>query len=794
MAGEHDETAPLDHPGSRPVGDVETPDQVPLLASGAMIGRYKIVQVLGEGGFGVVYQAEQTEPVRRMVALKVIKPGMDSRAVVARFEAERQALALMDHPCVAKVLDGGTTPEGRPYFVMELVRGLPITEHCDRHKLSLKERLDLFRRVCDAVQHAHMKGVIHRDLKPGNILVTYSDDTHTPKVIDFGIAKAINQRLTEATVFTQQGMMIGTPEYMSPEQAEMGPEDVDTRSDIYSLGVVLYELLTGGPPLDSKTLRIAAYGEIQRMIRETEPVRPSTRLQDNRDPAGATRVAALRRTEVGRLTATLRRDLDWVVMRCLEKDRIRRYQTANALAEDLARYLRNEPVEAGPPSVSYRLSKFARRHRVGVVIAAVVTMSLLGATAVSALFAASEARARRAETVALADAERARAVSDAVNNFLNDDLLGSVDPDTDGPDVRVVDILDRGAASLAAGLANQPLVEARVSTTIGTSYMRIGRPDKAEPLLRRAILLQAADAEQSLLIESGLIESLWRQGKSDEAVERAERLVESAQTSGVDQAAALRARNQLASSYKYAGRLDDAEREYQAVLAARRDLLGPDHIDTLRSAYNTGLIPVLRGIEATRAGDREQGDTLIEDGLRTLTDVYQRCLASVGDEHSFTLTVASEVTSQLNRLNRVDEAEPIYRRLLATMERKLGASHWRRLQTLANFGRMLQREERHAEAAPALEEAMNGYRQWRTPASADTVTITGWYAASLAAIDRVDDAIDVLGRAHRELEGESSRRASIAEHARAMLVDAGRSDETGWWSQDQIDTPAPGGG
>ena len=388
-----------------PTASRSTPPSGPLSGHyppGHRLHHFTVRQMLGEGGFGVVYQAEQIEPVRRMVALKVIKPGMDSHAVIARFEAERQALALMDHPCVAKVYDGGLTPEGRPYFAMEYIKGLPITEHCDRHRLSLNQRLELFIRVCEAVQHAHTKGVVHRDLKPSNILVEYEDSKSTPKIIDFGVAKALNQRLTEATIFTEQGHLIGTPEYMSPEQAEMSGQDIDTRSDIYSLGVVLYELLTGSRPFEPDTLRQAGLAEIQRIIREIEPQKPSTRLSSLAsrpgDPSNATRVAQSRRTELRSLQGILRRDLDWVAMKCLEKDRERRYDTANALAMELRRYLENEPVLAGPPSLSYRAGKFIKRNRTGVTAAVFTAAALLVATVVSVAFGIMATRERdRAE-------------------------------------------------------------------------------------------------------------------------------------------------------------------------------------------------------------------------------------------------------------------------------------------------------------------------------------------------------------------------------------------------------------
>ena len=330
--------------------------------SGDVIGRYKLLQQIGEGGCGVVYMAEQEEPVRRRVALKVIKLGMDTKSVIARFEAERQALAMMDHPNIAKVLDAGATENGRPYFVMELVRGIKITDYCDQNKLSTAQRLELFTQVCNAIQHAHQKGIIHRDIKPSNILVTLHDGKPVPKVIDFGIAKATQGRLTDQTLFTAFEQFIGTPAYMSPEQAEMSGLDVDTRSDIYALGVLLYELLTGRTPFDPKELLQSGLDELRRMIREKEPARPSTRLSTMLQ-ADLTAVAQRRQAEAPRLVHILSGDLDWIVMKTLEKDRTRRYETANGLAMDIQRYLHNEPVTARPPSTVYRFQKLVRRNK-----------------------------------------------------------------------------------------------------------------------------------------------------------------------------------------------------------------------------------------------------------------------------------------------------------------------------------------------------------------------------------------------------------------------------------------------
>ena len=383
---------------------------------GTVIGHYKLLEQIGEGGFGVVFMAEQQQPIRRKVALKVLKPGMDTRQVVARFEAERQALALMDHPHIAHIFDGGMTEAGLPYFVMELVRGVPITEFCDQDCLAIRSRLELFVDVCQAVQHAHHKGIIHRDIKPTNVMVTLHDGTPVAKVIDFGVAKAMGQQLTEKTLFTNFAQMIGTPLYMSPEQAEMSGLDVDTRSDIYSLGVLLYELLTGTTPFENERLKQVGYDEMRRIIREEEPPKPSTRISTLGQ--AATTASAHRKSNARQLRGLLRGELDWIAMKALEKDRNRRYETASALAADVQRYLRDEAVLAAPPTARYRLAKFLRRHRGPAAgVGAVLVVLVGGIITTSVGFLSARAARQRAEvTFAIAHS----AVDDYLNKVTED--------------------------------------------------------------------------------------------------------------------------------------------------------------------------------------------------------------------------------------------------------------------------------------------------------------------------------------------------------------------------------------
>src|SRR5262245_55213159 len=473
--------------------------------AGDRIGRYKLLQQIGEGGCGLVYMAEQEEPVRRRVALKVIKLGMDTKSVIARFEAERQALAMMDHPNIAKVFEAGATETGRPYFVMELVRGIKITDYCDEHNLSTRDRLELFIQVCQAVQHAHQKGIIHRDLKPSNILVASNDGVPVPKVIDFGIAKATQGRLTDQTLFTAFEQFIGTPAYMSPEQAELTMQDVDTRTDIYSLGVLLYELLTGKTPFDGQELIASGLDQMRRTIREQEPLRPSTRLSTMME-GELTTTAKHRHTEAPRLIHLLKGDLDWIVMKCLEKDRSRRYETTAGLARDIERHLNNEEVSARPPSTVYRLQKAVRRNQAAFGAAVGIAAMMLIGMGVSTSEAIRAAKAEREQLRLRQIAETKERKSEQIAQFLKDMLKGVGPSVAMGRDTTMLrGIVDRTAERIGTDFKNQPEVEIELGLTLGGVYLDLQEYRKVELMANETVrLARAYFGEENLAVADAL--------------------------------------------------------------------------------------------------------------------------------------------------------------------------------------------------------------------------------------------------------------------------------------------------
>jgi serine/threonine protein kinase/tetratricopeptide (TPR) repeat protein len=524
-----------------------TVDELPVRERlGTVIGPYKLLQQIGEGGMGTVFMAEQTHPVKRTVALKIIKPGMDSRQVIARFEAERQALALMEHPHIAKVLDAGTTDAGRPYFVMELVKGIPITRYCDEHHLTPRQRLELFLPVCQAVQHAHQKGIIHRDLKPSNTLVAEYDNQPVPTVIDFGVAKAAGPKLTERTLFTELGQIVGTLEYMSPEQAKLNALDIDTRSDIYALGVLLYELLTGTTPFEKKRLKQAAFDEVLRIIREEEPPRPSTRLSS---AAELPSIAAKRGLEPKKLSGLVRGELDWIVMKCLEKDRNRRYGTANGLAHDIERYLHDEPVQAGPAGAGYRLRKFVRKYRTGLGIAGLFMTLLVLAAAVSTWQAV---RAMRAEGQAVADRDRAKVsfhlARDSVDRFFTQ-VGESPKLKAKGMEKFRKELL-RNAKEFYERFIKEQLDTPDVRHDLGLAHHRLG------------------------MIYRELGDYAAAQTSSEKAIDMLEKLAQAHPDEAKYQEDLANAQYRLGRIHHDAARMDKAEAAYQDALAIQQRLVG----------------------------------------------------------------------------------------------------------------------------------------------------------------------------------------------------------------------------
>jgi serine/threonine protein kinase/tetratricopeptide (TPR) repeat protein len=687
---------------------------------GTWIGPYKLIQEIGEGGMGKVYMAEQEKPMRRRVALKIIKPGIDTEQVVARFEAERQALALMDHPSIAKVLDAGSTDSGRPYFVMEMVKGVPITEYCDAARLSARERLEIFVPVCQAIQHAHQKGIIHRDIKPSNVMVTLIDGKPLPKIIDFGVAKAINQRLTEKTVFTQFGSIVGTLEYMSPEQANLSALDVDTRSDIYALGVMLYELLTGTTPLERVRLREEAYSEVIKRIKEEEPPRPSTRLSDSGERLAS--IAAQRATEPAQLMRLVRGELDWIVMKALEKDRSRRYETASGFARDIQRFLEGDPVEACPPSAAYRLHKFARKHQGAFITAGSFAVMLLAMSAVStwqairatraerramdqasrALAAEAQARSERdhalkAETQARAEADNAQrsaTESKAVRTFLENDLLAAARPAGQegglGPNATIRQAVDAARPRISQAFKDQPVIEAALRSTLGTTYYYLGDSASAIQELERAVAL------------------------------RHDQL-------GSEHPVTLQSRNDLAAAYLEAGRIAEAIALFEANLKLREAKLGPDHPDTLEARNNLA--------EAYHSGGRTA------EALVLTQETLKRMTAKLGPDDPATLTLRNNLAGAYRVAGRTSEAIALHAETLKLREAKLGPAHPETLRSRNNLAEAYRAARRISEAIALHEDTLKLSTSRLGPDHPFTLSSRGNLALAYEAAGRSAQAI-----------------------------------------------------
>jgi serine/threonine protein kinase/tetratricopeptide (TPR) repeat protein len=721
----------------------ETADHRVAEAPGAVLGPYKLLRQIGEGGMGVVYMAEQESPVRRRVALKIIKPGLDTARVIARFEAERQALALMDHPNIARVLDAGATDSGRPYFVMELVQGVPITDFCDQNRLAPEARLRLFLDVCRAIQHAHHKGVIHRDIKPTNVLVTLHDGVPVVKVIDFGIAKAMALKLTERTLLTAHDQVVGTPAYMSPEQAEPSGLDIDTRSDVYALGVLLYELLTGTTPLEIERLRGAGYIELLRLIREEEAPRPSRRLSSLGESAAV--LADRRSLDVRRLARALAGDLDWVVMKALEKDRDRRYGTPAGLAEDVDRYLRREAVLARPPSAIYKVKKFAQRHRPAVTAVCAVAGALLAGAAVATWQAVAATRAHQ-EAVAAARAERTakelaqlrELETSAALAFLESRVLAAARPEGQagglGRDVTLEEAVKAALPYVETSFTNQPLIEARLRMTLGQSFGYLGEARLAADQWQTARTLYSRhlgpDDPDTLRSMFGLAQSYADLGRYADALRlREETLALQKARLGPDHPDTLRTMSSLACSYADLRRRADALKLREETLALMRARLGPDDPDTLAGMYNLAASYAAVGRQAEARRLREE--TL---ALRT---------ARLGAEHPDTLRSMNGLAVSHAAFGRHDEAVKLYRQALALQKARLGPDHPDTIQTMYNLALSLAAEGRQAEALQLRQESLDLHRARLGADHPRTLMSRNNVASSYAAVGRYADALNL---------------------------------------------------
>jgi len=684
-------------------GQPTVPAHMLLEQPGGQIDRYKLLSILGEGGMGIVYLAEQERPVKRQVALKVIKPGMDSKRVLARFEAEQQALAVMEHPHVARVHDAGLTPSGRPYFVMEYVKGAPITEYCDKQRLTIEERLQLFLHVCEAVQHAHQKGIIHRDIKPSNILITIEDEEATPKVIDFGVARAISQPLTERTLYTEEGQLVGTPEYMSPEQADLSNQDIDTRTDVYSLGVVLYELIAGILPFDPQTLREQGMDGVRKVICEEDPQTPSTKLSRT-SLEESTQSAQRRGTNPRQLQRRLRGDLDWITLKAMEKDCTRRYASVGELVTDIRQHLNHEPVTAGRPSLVYKAQKFVRRNRAVVIGLAAVLAVLISGSVVSLAFAVWAVRARNEATT--------------VAEFLQEDVFSPLDGwDLGGRQVAVKEILDSASEKVPSEFGDTPLLEASIRKTLGSLYSRVDDFEEAERHLKRSLDIYTRERGREDLLTLEVI-------------------------------------NQLGQMYWHRWQYREAEQYLSEALNGKRRLLGPDHPDMLATMGWLGWAHYANGrpkkaesllAQAYETARRRLGDsdkTTVEcmlyygcalllrgryaDAERVLGEALELSPRVLNPAHPFLLYPTALLGRLYSQMDRYREAEELLSNALATSREAWGERHGSTYHIVAALAEHYARQGLIDQAEVLLLDAV--HRGKRTDGSQPEIAIqTSYY-------------------------------------------------------------------
>jgi len=780
-----------------------------------IVGPYRLIRELGVGGMGQVWLAEQTEPVQRNVAVKLIRAGMYDAAVVQRFQSERQSLALMDHPAIAKVFDAGATPAGQPYFAMEYVDGLPITEYCDREKLGIRDRLELFIQVCQGVQHAHQKAIIHRDLKPSNVLVVEVDGKPMPRIIDFGLAKATAPAMPGETLFTQVGTFLGTPGYISPEQADPEVQDVDTRTDVYSLGVVLYELLTGFLPFDTTLWKKQRLDEVLRQLRDTDPQSPSTKVSTNRDTSTAR--AEARGTEARQLVTLLRGDLDWITLKALDKDRERRYGTSLALAADLENYLQNRPVEARPASAAYRVRKYVRRHAVAVAVASGAAMLLIA-------FAATQAVQLRRTT-------RERDRADRITEFMTS-MFKVADPsEARGNSITAREILDKSSNEIDTGLANDPQLQVRLMGTMGEVYTNLGLYSKAQKTLEGAVAAahRLGDTSDASAFNSANMLSyvMIQQGKSADAEKMLRETIDSEQRGlGPEHPTTLTAKRFLAFALESEGRYDEAEKIQRGVLDGMRRTLGPENTETLLAmnemaniAQDQGNLPeaerlyreameTLRRVfgpenQVTLLATSNLANVLRDEGrraeaeqmLRELLETKRRLL---GPEHPQTLTVMHNLANVLTDLGRKEEAEKLFRQTVEIENRVRGPENPSTLSTVRSLAFLLHGEGLNAEAEKLQREVLQTGQRVFGPEHPFTLEVMGALAITLASEGKLD-AAKKLHSARLDIASRKPGQAGLADawyDYACGANQAGRRDEAfdhlrraidhGYWDAEQM--------
>ncbi|MCA9193319.1 MAG: serine/threonine protein kinase [Planctomycetales bacterium] len=733
------------------------------------IGCYRLGEKLAEGGMGIVYRAYQTEPVVRQVALKVIRPGLDTREWLSRFRSEQRLLAALDHPYIAKVFEAGSTETGRPYFAMEFVEGLPITEYCDQQHLSTVERLRLFVNVCKAVQHAHSKSIVHRDLKPSNILVETHDSKPQPKVIDFGIAKALDRTELNQTLATGDMQLLGTPLYMSPEQASIKSIDIDTRSDIYSLGVLLYELLTGVTPFERQRLSLASYEEMRRIIREEDPPKPSTRVNMLGESASA--ASAARGTDARRLGRLLQGDLDWIVMKAIDKDRNRRYPTVNDFAEDVQRYLDCQPVLATPPSRWYLIKRMLQRNRWSASVAAAMLALLLIGTVGTTVGFVSTIQANRAldksleneanlrfaaeesEKRAIQEAEEAQRQSEIAHeivNFLSEDLLAAVAPSVApgrGRDVRMREVLDEAAkrietaAALGGRFADKPKVEAALRLTIGRTYTDLGFVDLAAPHVERAAKIQREQLPSDLQLETEVADKLSEvyslQGKAELAIQLGKRALDGySKEFGSNDRKALTAMNNLAAIYSRQGEFQNAAKLFAELAAIRVQLLGHDHLDTIITHSNLANSQL-------RLNQLEPADKLLSSLLP---------LTRESKDPETLSTILQNLGEARAKQGQLDSAKSMFEESLEIRKELLGNEHPQTMELVSYLGVLASMQQDWEIAETHFSTVLDSNRKLLGAQSTQTVSATVNLVSALLNLQKIDDSIEHLDQTRQDAE------------------------------------------